>query len=349
MLIGTDRALFQKGSVVRERITALGVGYFDALDSVVLSTRRHGVRLPSELAPNVHAYPTNSQTRFLYGWDAFRIASKLTRPDMISAQDPFETGLLGLVLSWYLRVPFVVEVHTDFLASAYARHSLLNRLRVYIAHFVIRRARAGYAVSSHVQRELAERFGNRTPFSVLPIFVDTSRFAALARTPIRGELLWIGRFTHEKNPGLALRAVAQARATGQDVRLTVLGEGPLEASLRSEARTLGIEPYVRFEGFQDPAGYFPTTELLLVTSDYEGYGMALIEALAAGVPVLATDVGVAREAGALVTSSDRFAEALTQWLAGDRGRGVLQLQGYPSEGAYLARTAEFYTSHLTSP
>jgi glycosyltransferase involved in cell wall biosynthesis len=346
MLIGTDRALFEQGSVVRARIARLGSEHAEGLDSIVLSTRRHGVSAPAELAPDVHAYPTNSRFRFFYGWDALRIMQRLPRPDIISAQDPFETGLLAFFIAQHFRVPFVVEVHTDFLSPAFARHSLLNRLRVAIAGFVLRKASGGYAVSKRLGGALAARYALKKPFAVLPIFVDTARFRALPRTPRQGQFLWIGRLTPEKNPELALRALAHARSFGHDVRLTMLGQGPLEARLRILAKELDIESVVEFTGWQDPTRYLPNAELLLVTSYFEGYGMALIEALAAGVPVLATDVGIAQEAGARIVREEGYGHALIEWLEGPRARGVLQLQGYATEADYLGRTAEFYASHL---
>lgn len=345
MLLGTDRALFETGSPVRSRLTKLGSLYTEGLDSIVLSTGHHGVTHEHELAPQVHAYPTNSRSRLLYGWDAIRIAKKLARPDIISAQDPFETGLAAFFIARYFRVPFVVEIHTDFLSPDFARHSLLNRARVLIARFVLKHAQGGYAVSASVRDRLVKRYGLSTSFAVLPIFIDLTRYARLSRTPVHGELLWIGRLTREKNPQLALEALARVRKAGQEVHLTILGEGPLMANLRVRAHELGISSVVQFAGWQDPAPYLSNAELLLVTSDYEGYGMALVEALAAGVPVVSTDVGVAREAGARIVSGD-YGDELLAWLQGPRNPGVLQLNGYTTEEEYLTRVAEFYASHL---
>jgi len=68
-------------------------------------------------------------------------------------------------------------------------------------------------------------------------------------------------------------------------------------------------------------------DLLLVTSQYEGYGRQIIEALAARVPVLSTDVGVAREAGAIVATEQNFADSLKQWLT--NGPRDASLKNYP--------------------
>jgi glycosyltransferase involved in cell wall biosynthesis len=123
----------------------------------------------------------------------------------------------------------------------------------------------------------------------------------------------------------------------------MLGAGTLEGVLRARADALGVTDAIAFPGWSDPGKFLPTTELLLSTSRYEGYGMAIVEALAAGVPVLSTDVGIAREAGAVIAEGD-YGEALSAWLSGSRSRGKLLLEGYVDEVAYLDRVRAFYAS-----
>ncbi|MCR4276209.1 MAG: glycosyltransferase [Candidatus Parcubacteria bacterium] len=340
MLVGTDRTLFAPESAVRTRLTRLGKE-FEALDSIVFSTRTHGIRVVAEIAPHIHAHPTNSFSRFLYMWDALRIARRLPRPDIVSAQDPFETGLAGLFIAHHFGIPLAVEVHTDFLSPAFTRHSLLNRIRVVIARFVLSHADGGYAVSARVAEALNRRYHPAVPLAVVPIFVDLARFRALVRAPERNNLLWVGRFEAEKDPVLALQAFAAARRAGIDARLTMLGVGLLEPSLKSLATTLGVAEQVSFPGWKDVAPYFARADLMLVTSAYEGYGMALVEALAAGVPVLSTDVGIARGAGAVIAHGD-YAAALQDWLQGPRAPGVLTLKSYVSEEVYLTAVRDCY-------
>jgi glycosyltransferase involved in cell wall biosynthesis len=352
MLIGTDRGIFTPDTTVRRRITRLGSEYTDALDSIVLSTRKHGVSKSQELAPNVHAHPTNSISRIFYVHDALRIARKLQRPDVISAQDPFETGLVALFISRYWKAPLAVEIHTDFLAPSFTKHSLLNRVRVRIAGYVLKHAAGGYAVSQKIKDTVHERYPSAPSFEVLPIYTDVSRFSALTREKhprFKTALLWVGRMEKEKNPECALDALVAARRAGFDVGLTFVGDGRLRAMLEEKARREDVTEWVEFVGsVSDPLPYYATADLLLVTSEYEGFGLVIIEALAAGVPVLSTDVGVAREAGAEIAGSD-FAESLLLWLkaasaAGSCPRSTLKLKTYASEDEYLSRVAACYKS-----
>jgi glycosyltransferase involved in cell wall biosynthesis len=340
MLIGTDRTLFTEGSVVRERLTRLA-GRFEALDSIVFSRQRHGLTSKAELARGVHAHATNSYSRLFYVRDALRIARHLPRPDIISAQDPFETGLAAFLIARHFHVPLSIEVHTDFSSPAFARHSFLNRIRVGLARFVLARATGGYAVSKRVADRINRQYRLPVPMEVLPIQVDLARFRAVVRTPEKNHLLWIGRFEREKGPMLALESLAFVRRAGIDARLTMLGTGSLEEALKKRASQLGIEGYVSFPGWSDTAPYLARADLLIATSDYEGYGMAVVEALVAGVPVLSTDVGIAREAGATIVDGE-YAGALRAWLDGPRASGVLKLHTYTSEEEYLTAVHDCY-------
>ncbi|MDZ4226354.1 MAG: glycosyltransferase, partial [Patescibacteria group bacterium] len=106
-----------------------------------------------------------------------------------------------------------------------------------------------------------------------------------------------------------------------------LGNGSLEKQLRAEISRRNLDAYVELPGWQESLSYMKVTDLLLATSYYEGYGRQIIEALAAGVPVLSTDVGVAREAGAIVTTEKDFVDALNKWFT--NGPRTAELTNYP--------------------
>ena len=101
--------------------------------------------------------------------------------------------------------------------------------------------------------------------------------------------VFAGRLTDQKDPLLLLEAFALLRQSGQ-ARLVLLGEGPLLATLRAEAARRGIAEAVLFAGFQaNPLPWIAHATGLVLSSRYEGLGNVLIEALACGTPVVATD------------------------------------------------------------
>jgi glycosyltransferase involved in cell wall biosynthesis len=342
-----ERLVFTQGSGVHRRYAQRGNAHpEDQLEVIVFSTRAHHTPAVMQVAPNVRAYATNSRSRLWYGYDAIRIARRLRRPDVVSAQDPFEAGLAAWIIAGLKRVPLLLELHTDPFSSGYAEHMRLNQIRVGIMNFVLPRAQRGYVVSERVRDLLLKKF-TRAPFTtVLPIYIDVARFNAVVHVPhprFTISLLWIGRLEPEKRLEVALASVAQARAAGYDVGLTVVGTGRLLSQYQQLVIDLGIEKWVEFVGQQhDIRPYLAHADTLLVTSVYEGYGMVTIEALAAHVPVLSTDVGIAREAGATIVDGD-FGKALIGRLAHPH-RAVLHAYPYPDEQAYFDRLRELHAS-----
>jgi glycosyltransferase involved in cell wall biosynthesis len=100
-------------------------------------------------------------------------------------------------------------------------------------------------------------------------------------------IVHVGRFNRQKRHDRLLKAFAKVRA---DVRLLLLGEGRLEADIRSLAEKLGIAGRVVFMGFrQNPYPVIKNAKALVLTSDFEGLPTVIIEAISLGVPVVATD------------------------------------------------------------
>ena len=143
-------------------------------------------------------------------------------------------------------------------------------------------------------------------------------------------ILWVGRFEAEKNPLAAVEVLQKVRQAGVDAGLILLGAGSLEPQLRKAAEGLPVE----FPGWQPSAEYLPFADVVLSTSLHESYGASIVEALAAGVPVVAPDVGVAREAGATIAVRQSLGQATIDTLSsGARGRLKLVL---PSKEEWAA-------------
>ena len=100
--------------------------------------------------------------------------------------------------------------------------------------------------------------------------------------------LAIGRLVPQKNFRLLLRAFAKAR--GQNDRLIVLGDGPDRAALEALATHLRVRDHISFEGHvADVKPYLAAADSFVLSSDYEGVPAVILEALAAGLPIVATD------------------------------------------------------------
>ena len=102
-------------------------------------------------------------------------------------------------------------------------------------------------------------------------------------------ILNVGRLAPQKNQALLIRAFARTR---RDVaaKLAFLGQGPLELELRALSERLGVEKDVHFLGWRsNPFKYMRRAQVFALSSDYEGFGNVLVEAMACGCPVISTD------------------------------------------------------------
>jgi glycosyltransferase involved in cell wall biosynthesis len=100
-------------------------------------------------------------------------------------------------------------------------------------------------------------------------------------------ILTVGNLKREKNHALLLRAFAQM--SNPSARLMILGRGQCEADLRTLAADLGVADRLLLPGFQDPGAFYATADLFALSSDSEGFGNVLVEAMAHGLRIVSTD------------------------------------------------------------
>jgi glycosyltransferase involved in cell wall biosynthesis len=116
--------------------------------------------------------------------------------------------------------------------------------------------------------------------------------AALGIPDDRFVVGWLGRMTEIKRVDDLLEGFARLRRHGGDADLVLVGDGPLRSELEDEARRLKIADRTHFVGYREDVGpLYATLDAVALTSANEGTPVTLIEALAAGVPAVATDVG----------------------------------------------------------
>jgi len=174
--------------------------------------------------------------------------------------------------------------------------------------FLLRWRSAMVAVSEEVKRDVVANLGCSPEFvRVLYNGVDVEEFASAAPDPeLRrsfgagdGRLLVVvlARLVEQKKHTRLFRALERVRDRLPPVRVLLVGEGKLRRELEREVRERHLDDIVAFAGFRDdiPA-ILAIADLSVLTSDREGFSNAAVESLAAGVPVVATDVGGNREA-----------------------------------------------------
>ena len=167
-----------------------------------------------------------------------------------------------------------------------------------------RRSDRVIAVSESTRRYLLDREDlEDSKVTTIPNGVDTEMFrpatleqkisARLAlRLPLESFVIGgVGRLVTQKNFTLFLKVAARVMAENPSVFFVIAGTGPLESQLHAEAEKLGITERVRFLGHvSDRVSLYHALDSLLMTSDFEGTPMTLLETMSSGVPVVASAV-----------------------------------------------------------
>jgi glycosyltransferase involved in cell wall biosynthesis len=128
--------------------------------------------------------------------------------------------------------------------------------------------------------------------------VDTQRFRPAPALPDAppGPIVTVGRLVAQKNHEMFLQAAARVGRDHPDLRFMIVGDGPLRAALEARAGQLGLAARVTFAGERrDVEAILRAASLFWLTSRWEGMPNVVLEAMASGVPAIATDVGGTRE------------------------------------------------------
>ena len=239
---------------------------------------------------------------------------------VVTSQDPFFVGYIAWQVARRAGLPLQLQLHTDIFAPEFYQESFKNKIRYWLARFLLARATGVRVVASKVKEQLVRRWHIAADkVSVLPVFVDVQQFqkqpsfSLKEKYPEFGKIvLVVSRLAREKRVDRAIDVFARLHKQHPDFGLIIVGVGPELENLQLKTKNYQLETAILFAGWQnDLVSYYKGADALLVTSDYEGYGMQIVEALASGCPVVSTDVGIAREAGALVARTD---EELSQLL-----------------------------------
>lgn len=304
LTIGTDRKLFEEGSAVGSRIVEYG-NIFEELKVIVFNVRDDKNRLKvTKLSDNIFIHPTNSSSKMFYIVDAIRIGKNIIRTSclrandsVISTQDPFETGLVGLLLKLRYKLPLQIQLHTDFASRYFITHSILNLIRFPLGLFVLSFADSVRVVSERVAKSVKSLSNN---VSVLPIYTGRNESRVkyqrlLERSEIKKvNILTVCRLEKEKDLETAIRVFKNILDNNIDAKFTIVGDGNERQSLGLLVKKLGIESKVVFTGWDNNLDdYYENADIYLSTSLYEGYGMSIVEAASFGLPLVISDTGVA--------------------------------------------------------
>jgi glycosyltransferase involved in cell wall biosynthesis len=304
--ISYGRALFDASNPERRRMEVCARATA-SYHMIIFTLLKDGYALTSTDSGLV-LHPTNSRSRLHMVFDAIRIGRKVVgtneEPWVITAQDPFEAGIVGFLISKICRRPLNVQEHGDFFSSPYwRRDTLSNRLRFVIGKFILRRAHTVRVVSMRIRRTMLRLGIPSERILYLPVRSDTIQAASVGKTDLHEEypdastiVLSLGRLVSQKNIPLLIRAFSKLHSTDPRALLLVVGSGNQLSQLKQMVEDLGLMEAVVFRPWSDdPYALMSSADIFACSSDWEGWARVLIEAMAAGTSVVTTDVGCAGE------------------------------------------------------
>lgn len=158
-------------------------------------------------------------------------------------------------------------------------------------------------------------------------------------------LVTAGTLKEQKNHRLLLAAFASLLRR-RDAQLAIVGDGPLRGELEALAKTLGVDHRVHFTGFTaNPWPYYQSADVFVLSSDYEGYPLVLIEALRTGLQIVSTDC----ESGpAEILDGGRYGRLVPTGDADALAKATLETLDSPVDPELLKARAESLSGHDTS-
>ncbi len=191
--------------------------------------------------------------------------------------------------------PWVIARRTTMLHTVHnmPEHELIRPKRLVMRLLY----RSGRAVPVGISREIRdltqEYYHPRRSAELVYNPVSIERFSSVPkREHAAFTVLNVGRLSEQKNQQLLIRAFSALHRDNADSELFILGEGPKRQDLEELIRREGLESCVHLPGnITDPEKYYAGADIFALSSAYEGLPLVLLEAMAASLPIISTDVG----------------------------------------------------------
>ena len=218
------------------------------------------------------------------GWEKF---------DVIDCQGfPFFSCFTAKINSLFGGSPLVITLHEvwndywyEYLGKAGFFGKLVEKLMVNLTGRII-------TVSKKTKADLKVMKSSEKSV-VIPNGIDFNYISKISPAGEKSDVIFAGRLIKEKNVELLIRAVSDVKEKIPDIKCCIIGDGPERAKLEKLVQELDIQTNVEFKGFMKDYGdlisYMKSSEVFVLPSTREGFGIVVIEANACGLPVVVVD------------------------------------------------------------
>lgn len=230
--------------------------------------------------------------------------SKDVKFDVIHIHD-WLVALVGITAKHYLRRPLVLTLHSTEVGRAFSLNNPDSYLIDGIEWWATYESKRVIVTSNSMKREVEEHFHlPQDKIDVIPNAIDTSKYEVrVDREAVRRRygiapddkiVLFVGRLVPQKGVEYLIKATSKIVSNHPNARIVIVGDGWLKEYLWSLAESSGYRHKILFLGFLSDSELIELTlssDALVVPSVYEPFGIVALEGMAAGVPVVASNVG----------------------------------------------------------
>lgn len=339
-------------------IHVLNTGGYSGAENVVI-TSMHAMKDSVEA---VYVSPKGSITNILkanglehYPLDteyitreSLKKAIKEIQPDIIHTHD-FRTGMVAASIN--TKIPIINHLHKN---SPFMRTVNIKSVLYGISTF---RYRNILTVSDSIISEFVFRNMVKNKAQVIGNPLDIERIKEKESVALKNDtsdILYLGRLSEEKNPIKFLDIINALHQKKADIKVAMVGAGEMKDLVNEYIRKNNLEDVITTYGFvSNPYGLVGQTKVLCMPSVWEGYGMAAVEAMALGKPVVAQPVGglvkiVDDKCGKLCDSVEEYVEAIKELLEdnelyGEKSRmSLLKARAISDLSEYKHKVLEIY-------
>lgn len=299
VILGQDASILNESSEAAQR-TSVYAQSFSTINVYVFAKK---VPKRESKYNNVSVFGSSTILKSLFTFiRIYKDIQKLKKGGtvLISTQDPFEIGLIGLILSRITRVLLHVQVHTDISSPYMQRESIRAQAQIFIARFVLKRANRIRVVSKRIKEYCVEmhKIPTEKIDCVSMLYDDLHKNDDyLINTKLEKKIFLVPtRFVPLKRVPYIVEVFASALKQDDSAQLYIVGSGPDEKKIIKAIKENNVgHKAIIVPWVNDMNSLYKKAYAVLVASLYEGWCRVASESVIHHVPVIMTDVGCANE------------------------------------------------------
>ena len=287
------------GGMERMRLNMINVWIREGIDIDIVVCRKEGALL--KLVPSgINVYEVAAASPLLFPFGLWRYIKSQQPSHLLSAGTDINALTLLTARLFKIHLPLVVSFHIHLSKEIYHQHGL-KKIKARLIAWLLRMAVGKDTRIVTVSRGISEDFIrvlNISPDKLQVIYnpIITPDFQALSRKPlkdcpaqVRPWIIFVGRLTPQKDLNTLIDAF-QLLLQQMRAELIIVGDGPLKDQIMQRISDNGLSDVIHLTGFiNNPLPYIRAADILVLSSLYEGLGNVLVESMACGTQVIATD------------------------------------------------------------